>query len=128
MQTTLWILGVLVIVLAIAYGVFTFYQKRNLEQFFNQLYQETKAVPAKKKNSFLLFMFKETLQNAGKKNSQEALAAKFQNPKYLELQLIQMSNILKDVSKVQDKKMKKALAMYDRYLLWEKEKKSKKEA
>lgn len=126
METALWILGIVVLLLAIGYGVFMFYQKRNLEQFFNQLHHETKAVPAKKKNSFLLLMFKETLQNAGKKNSQEALAAKFQNPKYLELQLIQMATILKDVSKVEDKTIKKALTMYDRYLVWEKEKLTKK--
>lgn len=112
-----------VLSLGIGAGVtFYHYRKRNIEKFFNQVYEQTKQVPKQKKNSFLLLMFKETLSASAKKSNPSSLAGKFQNPKYLDVQLVQMSQILKDPSKVQDKIIKRALNLLTQYQAWEKSK------
>ncbi|MBM7616047.1 hypothetical protein [Alkaliphilus hydrothermalis] len=102
---------------------FYYYKKRNLENFFNQVQEHSKQVPKQKKHSFQLLMFKETLLAAKKKKSDKSsFAAKLQNPKYLEIQLMQMTKILKDPSNVQDKTMKQSLKLHQDYLAWEKAK------
>ncbi|SHJ64898.1 hypothetical protein SAMN02745975_02556 [Geosporobacter subterraneus DSM 17957] len=112
-----------VLSLGIGAGVtFYYYRKRNIEKFFNQVYEQTKQVPKQKKNSFLLLMFKETLSASAKKSDPSSFAGKFQNPKYLDIQLVQMSQILKDSSKVQDKIIKRALNLLSQYQAWEKAK------
>lgn len=121
--TTMVIIGILV-VLAVAGGFYlNYYKKKNMAQLFNHVYDASRQVPKQKKHSFILLMFKETLSSTKKKNNLD----KLNNPKYLEIQLIQMGNILKDTSKVQDKTMKRSLALYNEYLTWEKEKNSKKD-
>ncbi len=115
------IIGVIVL-LIVAGGVFYYYKKRNLEQLFNQLHQESKQLPKKKKNSFLLLMFKESLSTPIKKSKQASHSNKLRNPKYLQVQLVQMSKILKDTSKVEDKTIKRALKLLDSYKEWEKAK------
>ncbi|AKL96486.1 hypothetical protein CACET_c30420 [Clostridium aceticum] len=106
-------------------AAFYYYRKRNLEKFFNQIYQEAKRVPRQKKNSFLLLMFKESLSASLKKSNAASFSNKLQNPKYLEFQLLQMSNILKDSSKVQDKLTKRSLTLLKDYQTWEKAKMAK---
>ncbi|QAT42772.1 hypothetical protein EQM06_05750 [Aminipila luticellarii] len=65
-------------------------------------------------------MFKESMISA--KNKKSNPQSRMNNPKFLEAQLIQMGSILKDPSKVTDKKMKQVLRMYDTYIQWEKSK------
>lgn len=110
-------------VLSLGVGIgttFYYYRKRNQEKLFNQVFEETKKVPKQKKNSFLLLIFKESLSASMKKTNSSA--SRLQNPKYLDIQLVQMSNILKDSSKVQDKITKRALHLLSEYQAWEKAK------
>lgn len=118
-----WIM--VVVALAAVAGLVVYYRKRQktMHQGFEQLTGMLKQVPKQKKHSFLLFMFRESAR-AGK-NANVNLQGKMNDPKYVELQLLQMSTILKDRSKVKDKKMKQALQMYDAYLIWEKAEKNK---
>lgn len=120
MHLTAWIVGT--VVSATVVGGIIFYRKRkkSLDEFFGQIYLDSKQIPKQKKNSFLLLMFKESVSASKKKGDMSSFANKIQNPKYLNVQLIQMATILKDPSKVKDKKMKKALTLYDSYLKWEK--------
>ncbi|AOY74625.1 hypothetical protein [Clostridium formicaceticum] len=106
-------------------AAFYYYRKRNLEKFFNQIYEEVKKVPKQKKNSFLLLMFKESLSASINKSNTNSFANKLQNRKYLDFQLAQMSNILKDSSKVQDKLIKRSLNLLKDYQTWEKARISK---
>lgn len=109
-----------IISLTIGAGViFYHYKKRNLEKFFTQTHEMAKQVPKQKKNSFVLLMFKESLSASKNKKAKNSLSSRLNNPKYLNIQLIQMSNILKNRSKVNDKKMKKALNLLNNYQTWE---------
>ncbi|MFT9493989.1 hypothetical protein [Anaerosolibacter sp.] len=97
-----------------------YYRKRNIEKLFNQTYEMIKQVPKQKKNSFLLLMFKESLAVSKKKSDKASFSGKFNNPKFLEIQLVQMANILKNPEKVQDKTIKRALNLVSQYQAWEK--------
>lgn len=97
-----------------------FYKKRNITKLFEQAYETSKQVPKQKKNSFLLLIFTEAISTSKKKS--EASANKLNNPKYLELQLMKMSKILKDGSNDQDKKTKQALRLLKNYQEWEEKK------
>ncbi len=117
-----------VIILSLVVGAgaaFYYYKKRNLEKMFSQIHEEAKKVPKQKKNSFLLLMFKESLATSKKKPTATSFTNKLNNPKYLNIQLVQMSNILKDTSKVEDKTIKRALNLLSAYQTWEKSKISK---
>lgn len=92
------------------------YKKRNLNKLFEQAYENIQQVPKQKKNSFLLFLFTEALTS---KKKSEANASKLNNPKYLEIQLLKMSKILKDGPDNQDKKTKHALQLLKSYQEWE---------
>lgn len=118
-----WII-VGVVLLAIA-GIVIYYRKRQETMFqsFEQMAAMLKQVPTQKQQSFLLFMFRESAR-AGK-NVNTNIQSKLNDPKYLEVNLLQMSVILKDRSKVKDKKLKQALRMYDAYVMWDKSKKEK---
>lgn len=70
-------------------------------------------------------MFKESVLASKNKSKQSSFTSKLQNPKYLQVQLVQMSSILKDPSKVEDKVMKRALTLFKSYQQWEKEKNEK---
>lgn len=120
--TSVFTVGAILSVGVGAGAAFYYYKRRNLEKFFNQIYEDTKRVPKKKKNSFLLLMFKESLSSSIKKSKSSSFANRLQNPKYLDIQLVHMSHILKDPSKVQDKVMKRALSMLSNYQTWEKAK------
>jgi len=125
MSVTTWVIVGSVLTATIVGGVvFYRHRKKGLDELFNQVYFQSKQMPKKKKNSFLLLMFKETVSTSKKKGDMSSFAHKIQNPKYLNVQLIQMGTILKDPSKIKDKKIKRALTLYNSYLNWEKAKNS----
>lgn len=113
------------VLLAIGVGV-VFYlnykRKRNFDQLFEQVAEALKTVPKQKKNNFLLFMFKDSMSASKKKSKTPSALEKNMSPKQLEIQMIQMATILKDRSKVTDKRTKNALKLLDDYLAWEKKK------
>lgn len=123
-MSTTWIIVIGLLVLAVGGGIVYFRKRqKDLDYLFTQVSEAARPVPSNKKHSFLLFMFKESAKAAkAKKNT---LAGRSNDPKYLEVQLIQMGSILKDRSKVTDKRMKQALQLYDGYLEWEKSKANK---
>ncbi|MDW7662484.1 MAG: hypothetical protein SCL54_13770 [Bacillota bacterium] len=114
------------VLLAVGAGV-VFYlnynRKRNLNKLFEQVADALKTIPKQKKNNFLLFMFKDSMSASKKKTKTTSALEKNMSPKQLEIQMIQMATILKDRSKVTDKKTKNALKLLDDYLAWEKNKK-----
>lgn len=132
MNTT--IIMILVAIVLVVGGLLGlgYYRKKQLDQFFAQVYENVKQVPKQKKNSFLLLMFKESVTASKKKKKSKNKNAtgmeQLNNPKYVEIQLIQMTNILKDPSKVEDKTIKSALQLLNDYQKWEKEKASKDKA
>jgi len=117
-NTTIIIVGTILVLAGLGAAYF-YYRKQQLEKFFNEVFEAAKQAPKQKKNSFLLFMFKESLAASKNKKDATSLASKFNNKKYVEIQLIQMSNILKDTSKVEDKTVKRALDLLSSYQKWE---------
>jgi hypothetical protein len=103
---------------------FYYYRKRSLTKLFDQVYESSKQVPKQKKTRFLLLMFLETMAASKKKTKSTANVNKLNNPKYLELQLLRMSKILKDGPKGQNKKTKQSLRLLKDYLAWEEKKKA----
>lgn len=119
MDTTVWIVILVVLTLSAGGAVF-YYRRRNKEvqQLFEQIAETAKQVPQQKKSSFILLMFKESIHASKKKDSN--VMRRINDPKQLEVQLVQMASILKDRSKVTDKQMKRTLHMFDGYMAWEK--------
>jgi hypothetical protein len=109
-----------------------YYRKKSLTKLFDQVYESAKQVPKQKKTRFLLLMFMETMAESKKKpkkkskeNSKSTASVnKLNNPKYLELQLLRMSKILKAGPKGQNKKTKQSLRLLKDYLAWEEKKKA----
>ncbi len=66
-------------------------------------------------------MLSETMATPFSKKKAAANANKLNNPKYLQIQLMQMSKILKDTTVVKDKKIKQSLQLLTEYHVWEKE-------
>jgi len=100
------------------------YKKKNLNKLFEQAYDSSKQVPKQKRNSFLLLMFMESVSASMKKTKSSANVNKLNNPKYLEIQLIQMTKIIKSGTKGKDKKTKRALRLLKDYQAWEVKKNS----
>ena len=121
-NTTYIIIGILVVLALAGGGVYVYYRNKSLNQLFNDVYLSALQIPKQKRMSFLLLMFKESIAASKNKSKQPGGMGKFNNPKYLEVQLLQMSTILKDRSKVKDKNMKRSLQLFDAYLIWEKKK------
>lgn len=118
MNTVSWIMIGVAVALAIGGGVYFFRtRKKSLDQMYNQVFDSSRQIPAQKKQGFILFMFKESVLASKKKTATSQ--SKMSNPKYVELQIIHMGSILKDRTKVTDKNMKRALQLYDTYLIWE---------
>ncbi len=117
LTTTLIVGTVITAVVVGAVYALNQYKKRNIDKLFNQLYDMSKDVPKQKKRSFLLLMFKETL--TPKKKNKPTINDRLNNQKYIEVQLIQMTNILKDTSAVKDKTLKNALGLLKDYSIWE---------
>ncbi|MBS7525314.1 hypothetical protein KHM83_01340 [Fusibacter paucivorans] len=121
---------ILIVILVLAViggaGAYIYYRNKNMNKLFNDVYNSQMQVPPKKRISFLLLMFHESIASSKKKSKQPANMGKFNNPKYLEVQLLQMSTVLKDRSKVKNKTMKRSLQLLDAYLVWEKKQKTKK--
>ena len=124
MDWTIWII-IGVGLVAIIVAAILFYRKRQktVTQGFEQVTEMLKQVPKQKKQSFILFTYRESAR-AGK-NKDASFQNKMNDPKYVAVQLLQMNLILKDRTKVKDKKTKQALQMYDAYLAWEKSKAAK---
>lgn len=122
-NTTLILVAVITVVIVGAVYALNQYKKRNIEKLFNQVYDLVKTVPKQKKHSFLLLMFKETM--TPKKKTGPSIEERLNNPKYVEVQMIQMTNVLKDTTVVKDKILKNAISLYKDYLSWEKNKASK---
>ena len=112
------IIAITVVTAIIAIAIH-FYKKRNLEKLFENVYENAKQVSAKKRKSFLLLMFVETMSASTKKSKSTKDMNKLNNPKYLEIQLIKMSKILKDNSNVKNKNIKQSLRLLNDYLKWE---------
>lgn len=126
MDLTNWIIvGVIAAIGVAATVALIHYKKKNVEKLFLQVYETSRQVPKAKKNSFLLLMFKETLSSSTSKAKAQKSMTRLNNPKYLEIQMMQMSKILKDSSNVKDKTMKRSLRMLTDYLAWEEEKRAK---
>ncbi|BES63957.1 hypothetical protein SANA_03960 [Gottschalkiaceae bacterium SANA] len=115
--------GTTVLVIGAVVALYS-YKKRNMTKLFDQAYESSKQVPKQKKNSFLLLMFMEAVSASKKKSKSDINANKLNNQKYLELQLMKMSKILKDGPQGQDKKTKQSLSILKSYLEWEEKKKS----
>lgn len=119
------IIGVLLVVAVGVVLYLNYNRKRSLDQLFEQVAEALKSIPKQKKNNFLLFMFKDSMSASKKKSKTPSALEKNMSPKQLEIQMIQMSTILKDRSKATDKKTKNALKLLDDYLAWEKKKNAK---
>lgn len=119
--TTMIIIGVILLGVG-AFFAFNYYKKRNLEQLYTQVYETSRQVPKQKKKAFLLLMFKETMaasMKKSKKSKSPTTAGMLNNPKYLEIQMMQMTKILKDTSNVKDKTIKRSLVLLENYQKWE---------
>lgn len=123
-STTLITIGFIIVLAIGAFFILNYFRKKNQEQLFAQVFETSRQVPKQKKNSFLLLMFKESLVQSKRKSKKKsaAISGNLNNPKYLEVQLIQMGNILKDPSKAKDKTIKRALFLLKEYYAWEKKK------
>lgn len=120
---TLMILGIIAVIIVLAYFAIQYIKKKNITKMFEQLAVTSRQVPKSKRNSFILLMFMESMSAPIGKNKAEASMSKFNNPKYLEIQMLQMSKLLKDSSNVSDKKTKQALKLYSDFQTWEENKK-----
>ncbi len=117
--STILIITAIVLIIAAGAG-YLYFKQRNTQKLFQEARNMASQVPKQKKNGFLLLMFKEALSASKDKNKQSALSAKFNNPKYLNLQLIQMNRAIKNPENISDKKMKNALKLLSQYQRWEK--------
>ncbi len=122
MDTTTMIIIGFVILGMVAYFILDYYKKKNMEKLFNHIFETSKQVPIKKRTAYQLFMFKETIAASVKKGKDAASAERLNNPKYVEIQLINMTKILKDTSTVKDKRIKQALKMLEDFKKWEEKK------
>ncbi|BEP28530.1 hypothetical protein [Helicovermis profundi] len=119
---SLIIIAVITIVVAVVAIAIYYYKKRNLTKLFEQIYVSARQIPKQKKKSFLLLMFMETMSASLKKSKTTPNMNKLNNPKYLEIQLVKMSKILKDssdIKNVKNKKTKQSLRLLNDYLKWE---------
>jgi len=110
---------ILVLVIGAAIGLY-YYRKKSVLKLFEEVYMNAYQIPKKQKNSFLLLMFKESMSKP--KDKTKKPGDNLKNQKYVQIQMIQMSKVLKDTSKVTDKATKKALALLNDYQKWEQEK------
>lgn len=126
--TTMIIIGIIAVLAGVGFYFYNKYRKESYEKFFKQVRENAKQVPKSKKNSFLLMMFNETLNTPAKEAKSGKVPARLNNPKYIEIQMLNMSKVLKDTTNVTDKKTKRALEMLKQYQAWEEEQKGKKTA
>lgn len=122
MNVTTMIIVAVLVMCVVGFFVLRHYKNKNLEQLYNQVYESSKQVPKQKRMSFLLLMFRETMLASRKKTRSSAGGDKLNNPKYLSIQMMQMTKVLKDRENVKDKTMKRSLTLLDSYLVWEEKK------
>jgi len=124
MDMTIWVGTVVTLGVAVGGAVFYFRRRsKQVQEFFEQVSETAKQVPHQKKPGFVLLLIKESVRAS--KSKKTATPRRINDPKQLEAQLIQMSSILKDRSKVSDKTMKRVLQSYDSYMAWEKKQTTK---
>ena len=129
MNSTLIMIIVIITAFAIAaFFAVRYFRKKNVEKLFEQIYDTSKQIPKQKKKNFILLMFTESMSRPIKKSKSAAHMNRLNNPKYIEIQMIQMGKILKDTSKVEDKATKRALKLLTEYLAWEEDKITKAKA
>jgi len=125
MENTSMIIAIIMTLAAIGAVIAAYYyKKKNLNKLFEQAHEYAKQVPKQKKNSVLLLMFMEAVSASKNKSKSAAGNNKLSNPKYFEIQLIQMSKILKSDKKGLDKKTKRAFRLLKDYQAWEEKKNS----
>ncbi|SRR6056297_1336496 len=125
MENTNMIIAIAITIAAIGAAIAAYYyKKKKLKELFEQAYEYAKQVPKQKKNSVLLLMFMEAVSASKNKSKSSAGNNKLSNPKYFEIQLIQMSKILKSDKKSRDKKTKRAFRLLKDYQAWEEAKNS----
>ncbi len=124
-NTSMAIIAVLAVAVIAAAVAAHYYKRKSQSKLFEQAYESSKQVPKQKKKSFLLLMFMEAVSASMSKSKSTAGVNKLNNPKYLEVQLLQMSKIIKSGTKGQNKKTKRAIRMLKDYQAWEEEKSSK---
>ncbi len=117
---TIIIIVVAVLAIVIAGIVYIRYNKKQMDEMFQQTRELIYQAPKSKKNSFLLLVFTESIKN---KKDPDAFQKKLSNQKYVNAQLVKMTQALKNRGDVTDKKLKRALGLYDNYYKWEKNQK-----
>lgn len=127
MSTTTMIVLAVITVLVILAGIGVhFYKKKNIAKLFESIQLNMHQVPKNKKNGFILLMLMETMTAPMNKGKAAAQMSKLNNPKYLNIQMLKMNNILSNPDDVKDKKVKQALKLHKQYKAWEENKRNEK--
>jgi len=126
-MTIITTIGAVVAIGGAGYAALYYYRKKSNLKLFQEVHDNLHQVPKKKQKAFVLMMFREGLapeniKKRKKSKNQKTGFEKLNNPKYVEIQLVKMTSILKDPSKVTDRTTKSALKLFKKYLSWEKEK------
>lgn len=127
MSTTTMIVLAVITVLVILAGIGVhFYKKKNIAKLFESIQFNMHQVPKNKKNGFILLMLMETMTAPMNKSKAAAQMSKLNNPKYLNIQMLKMNNILSNPDDVTDKRTKQALKLHKQYKAWEENKRNEK--
>lgn len=127
MSTTTMIVIAVITVLVILAGIGVhFYKKKNIAKLFESIQFNMHQVPKNKKNGFILLMLMETMTAPMNKSKAAAQMSKLNNPKYLNIQMLKMNNILSNPDDVKDKRVKQALKLHKQYKAWEENKRNEK--
>ncbi|MBN2795652.1 MAG: hypothetical protein JXR88_09615 [Clostridia bacterium] len=118
-STTLTVIAIISVIIIAAGIAVHFYKKRNIKKLFESIQFNLGQVPKNKKNSFILLMLIETMTAPMNKGKAAAQMSKLNNPKYLNLQMMQMTRILSNPESVKDKRTKQALKLHTEYRAWE---------
>jgi len=128
-MTILTAIGAVAVIGGAGYAALYYYRKKSNLKLFKEVHDNLSQVPKKKQRAFVLMMFREGLspeniKKRKKSKNEKTGFEKLNNQKYVEIQLVKMTSILKDPSKVKDRTTKSALKLYNQYLAWEKSNKA----
>jgi len=112
------IIGIALLIIIGMVAAVYFIKRKNITKFFEQISIHTKQVPKSKKASFILLMITQTLAGSNKK-TRASLSANMNNQKFVEVQLLKMTKILKDPTGDHDKRTMQALDLFKKYQAWE---------
>jgi len=126
MDKILLIIGVVVILLAVGFFLLTKFNKKRMDALFMQISMTVHQVPKQKKKSFILLMLMETL--SASKNKSKTMPSKLNNQKYINMQMLQMSKLLKEGPNPKDKMARNALKLLNDYYKWEDNKRNSQSA